>query len=91
MELTLNKIAKDTETDLIAMNENHFEFFAIPDGRIVRLGLEIDKFLKFLAKANMIKEYSVVIKRADDAEDDYDVLQCEYVATKYDQKGDDQQ
>ena len=91
MELTLNKIAKDTETDLITMNENHFEFFAIPDGRIVRLGLEIDKFLKFLAKANMIKEYSVVIKRDDDINDGYDVLQCEYVATKYDKEGDDQQ
>ena len=87
MELTLNKIAKDTETDLITMDENHFEFFAIPDGRIVRLGLEIDKFLKFLAKAKMIKEYSVVIKRDDDVNDGYDVLQCEYVATKYDQEG----
>lgn len=91
MELTLNKIAKDTETDLIAMDEHHFEFFAIPDGRIVRLGLEIDKFLKFLAKANMIKEYSFVIKRANDVKDDYDVLQCEYVATKYDKERGDLQ
>lgn len=83
MEYTLTKIAKDTETELVSMGENHFEFFAIPDGRIVRLGLEVDKFLKFLAKAEMIREYSIVIKRNDDIDEEYDVLQCEYIANKY--------
>lgn len=84
MEYTLTKIAIETETDLVSMGEDHFEFFAIPDGRIVKLGLQIDDFMKFMAKANMIKSYTFVIKRANDIDDGYDVLQCEYIATKYD-------
>lgn len=83
MEYTLSKIAIDTECSLVCIDENQFEFFAIPDGRIVSCHCQVNDFLEELLKSNMIREYEVVVKQSSD-NDDFDVLQCEYIATKYD-------
>ena len=83
MEYTLNKIAMDIDCNLVCFDENQFEFFVIPDGRIESLHCQVNDFLDELSKSNMIREYEVVVKYADDKDDDFDVLQCEYIATKY--------
>lgn len=86
MEYTLKKIAKETETDLTVLADNHFEFFAIPDGRIVSCQCQVNDFLDNLMKANMLKNYNVDVKYADDKDEDFDVLQCDYTSTKYDKE-----